>query len=127
MKSNSVGFDNIPISFIKLLLPILLPYIRHLFNFCLTSSQYPAPWKCAKIIPIHKKSRTTDLNDFRPIAILPSLSKCFEKIIKFHYQKSYNGLIYTDITYTFIHIQTLIYTYICNIYIYIYIYITKEY
>lgn len=35
--SKAVGLDDIPISFIKMTLPVTLPYISHLFNFVLTS------------------------------------------------------------------------------------------
>lgn len=80
--SNAIGFDLISLKFIKLFLPSLLPYITHIFNFILTSSKFPSVWKVSKIIPIPKKSLPKSVNDLRPISILSSLSKAFEKIIK---------------------------------------------
>jgi hypothetical protein len=35
-------------------------------------------WKVSKIIPLPKISNSSDFSDYRPIAILPSLSKAFE-------------------------------------------------
>ena len=40
--------------------------------------------KSATIIPIPKKSPTTSLNDFRPVALTPVTTKCFEKLVLRH-------------------------------------------
>ena len=76
IKSNSVGLDNFHPLFVKCLLPKLLPYLVHIFNSIITTSCFPSQWKKTKIIPIPKPQ-----NEFRPIAILPYLSKVFESII----------------------------------------------
>ena len=36
-------------------------------------------WKLAKVIPIHKSDSKLDVSNYRPISILPVLSKVFEK------------------------------------------------
>lgn len=76
VKSNAIGCDNIHPRFIKILLPLILPYITHLFNTIITKSYFPTKWKFAKIIPIPKSN-----TGFRPIAILPFLSKVLEKLL----------------------------------------------
>ena len=76
VKSNAVGLDGICPRFIKVILPVILPFITHIFNTCLMSSQFPDLWKVAKIIPIPKSN-----SDFRPVAILPFLSKALEIIM----------------------------------------------
>lgn len=76
VKSNAIGFDNMHPKFLKIILPILLPHITFIFNTIITKSIYPAHWKTAKIIPIPKAG-----NEYRPIAILPYLSKVFEKLL----------------------------------------------
>lgn len=78
IQSNAEGFDMLCPKFIKLLLQNLLPYLSHIFNTILTSSQYPSSWKYAKVIPIPKSKSCTD---YRPISILPFLSKALEKIM----------------------------------------------
>lgn len=76
IKSNATGLDSLDPLFLKPILPILLPYITHIFNYVLTTSIFPMSWKRAKIIPVPKSN-----NEFRPIAILPFLSKALENII----------------------------------------------
>lgn len=81
IKSNAVGSDEIPIKFIKLLLPVILPILTHVLNFSLTSSCFPASWKIAHILPIPKTNSPKDISDFRPISILTALSKVLERIM----------------------------------------------
>jgi hypothetical protein len=74
--------DEIPIKFIRLILPQTLSHITHIFNAILTSSCFPATWKTSKILPLAKKSNPSALSDYRPISILPALSKALEVIMK---------------------------------------------
>lgn len=81
LKSNATGEDGIPLRFIKMILPHLLRTLTHIINYCLASSTFPDSWKAARIIPVAKKPRPSLPTDFRPISILPTLSKVFEKIL----------------------------------------------
>ena len=38
--------------------------------------------KISIVIPVHKKHDTEDCNNYRPISLLPNISKLFEKLIK---------------------------------------------
>lgn len=76
VRSNAIGCDGICPRFLRIILPYILPYVTYLFNTIIMSSTFPSKWKHAKIVPI-RKSKT----EFRPIAILPFLSKVFEKVI----------------------------------------------
>lgn len=76
VKSNAVGAIDIHPKFIKIILPYLLPFITSIFNKILTTSCFPNSWKTAKIIPLPKSN-----SDYRPIAILPFLSKAFERVL----------------------------------------------
>lgn len=76
IKSNAVGMDCIHPKLLRIILPILLPFITYMFNTILTKSVFPDAWKKAKIVPLPKSN-----NDFRPISILPLLSKVMENLI----------------------------------------------
>ena len=41
----------------------------------------PQEWKCAKVIPLFKEGNHSDLNNYRPISIVPIVAKVFERII----------------------------------------------
>ena len=47
----------------------------------LSNGILPDSLKVAKVIPLHKKGDTALLDNYRPISILPSISKIFERII----------------------------------------------
>jgi hypothetical protein len=82
IKSNAVGMDGVPIRFLKIILPYILPYVTHIFNTVLTTSTFPATWKISKITPLAKSNDPGALSDYRPISILPAISKALEVIIR---------------------------------------------
>lgn len=81
IKSNAVGVDGISLRFIKLILPSVIGALTHIINHSLTSRVFPSQWKIANIIPTAKKKDPTMPHDYRPISILPALSKVFEKFL----------------------------------------------
>ncbi|XP_075156106.1 uncharacterized protein LOC142229425 [Haematobia irritans] len=76
IKSSSKGIDGVGPRFVRIILPLILPYITHIFNHILTTSTYPKSWKRAKIIPIPKTKV-----EYRPISLLPFFSKALENIV----------------------------------------------
>lgn len=79
--SNATGSDNVPICFIKMLSPHILPILVHLFNSIIDSRIYPSIWKKAIVTPIPKSSDPSLPKDFRPISVLPAVSKILEKVL----------------------------------------------
>lgn len=77
MKSNAIGLDEVSLKFVKIILPGILNVITYLFNRCLAENYFPTLWKRAKVIPVPKKGG----KEFRPISILPCLSKVLEKLM----------------------------------------------
>lgn len=82
VKTNATGLDGLPIKFIKIVLPLVLQQITHLFNSIIATSIFPTCWKHAKIIPLRKKPHLSALTNLRPISILCALSKVFEKLLE---------------------------------------------
>lgn len=69
------------IVFISDIINILAPYLAHIFNCCIDNNEFPNLMKFSKILPLFKNGSKTDPSNYRPISILPSLSKIFEKLM----------------------------------------------
>ena len=50
-------------------------------NDALSQGIFPDSLKFANITPVHKKDEATDKQNYRPVSVLPLLSKVFEKVI----------------------------------------------
>lgn len=77
----SAGLDDLDPFFFKLAAYIVSAPITCLFNLSLHTSEFPKDWKSAAVIPLFKGGDKLDLNCYRPISILPCLSKVFEKLV----------------------------------------------
>jgi hypothetical protein len=81
IRSEAAGVDEIQLSFIKLLLPMFLPVLTHIFNHIFVSSEFPRKWKTSVVLPIPKIGSPAKFSDYRPISLLVCLSKVFEKLM----------------------------------------------
>ena len=70
----------IPLIF-KNLSDVLAPKLTHLFRTLFRKGLFPDEWKIAHITPIPKDGPSVDCTKYRPISILPCLSKVAEKLI----------------------------------------------
>ena len=48
---------------------------------CIQYSGFPSVLKPAQVTPIHKKGPTTQMSNHRPISVIPTLAKQFEKLV----------------------------------------------
>ena len=84
---NSEGFDRIPQRIlIDGLNPLLKP-LTDLFTLIFKNNIIPKQWLISKTIPIHKKGPKSNIENYRPIANLCSVTKIFEKLILKRMQK----------------------------------------
>ena len=56
-------------------------YLTSCVNEAILSGKFPDSLKLSNIVPVHKKKDPTDKCNYRPVSILPLLSKVFEKIM----------------------------------------------
>lgn len=67
---------------IKSLTDLLVVPLTKLFNQSIKEGVYPSCFKIVKLIPVFKKGDQGDLNNYRPIALIPVISKIFELLLK---------------------------------------------
>ena len=79
--SKSSGLDNVDTYIIKLVAEDIVPAVTHIVNLSLRKSIFPKSWKIAKIVPLLKKGDTLDPKNYRPVALLPVLSKILERVV----------------------------------------------
>ncbi|CAH2096311.1 unnamed protein product [Euphydryas editha] len=75
------GPDGNPPIFIKQCSPALIEPLSILFNKSLSNGYFPAVWKMAKIVPIHKAGDKKCVSNYRPISILNCFAKVFECLV----------------------------------------------
>lgn len=80
-EKSSYGHDCISTKLLKRVLPALAAPLTHIINLSIMSGTVPEQLKLAKVIPVHKGSDPKLCNNYRPISLLPSISKIFEKVM----------------------------------------------
>ena len=79
--TKAAGIDNLAGKFLRDGAPILATPITELCNLSIAMSTFPENCKVAKLKPLYKKGLKTDPKNYRPISLLPLISKVIEKII----------------------------------------------
>ena len=73
--------DNIPIKIFKQYIPLYSDIITKIFKRIIIDCSFPDNLKYGDLAPIYKKGATTDKTNYRPISLLPVVSKLYERII----------------------------------------------
>jgi len=76
----SSGPDEIPMRLIKFYTMKRPTVILGILNTILQAG-FPDSWRIARVTPVPKKGDLTNINNYRPVSNLPSLSKLFERCV----------------------------------------------
>ena len=79
--SHSSGHDSISINTLKIIRNELSPSITLIINQCLLSGIFQNKFKIARVVLICKKNNKTIIQNYRPISILPAISKIVENVM----------------------------------------------
>ena len=79
----ATGLDRIPACLLKDSAAVITQSITFLVNLSLSTGIVPDEWKQARVVPLHKSGGREVMDNYRPISILPVISKIAEKAVKF--------------------------------------------
>ena len=86
--TKSSGSDGISPKILKMALPYIVESLTYIYNLSIQQNIFPNKLKHAKVIALPKPKRDlSDINNYRPISLLSSLSKPLEKHIHNHLLK----------------------------------------
>ena len=71
----STGLDGIPVRLLKNAASEVAKPLAYLINLTIQTGEIPSAWKEARLMPIFKSGAKNDENNYRPISVLPLVSK----------------------------------------------------
>ena len=77
----ATGYDGISPKIIKFAQPVITNPIKVLINKSIDQSVFPEKLKAAQVSPLFKKNNSLDKSNYRPISVLPTISKFYERAI----------------------------------------------
>ena len=80
--SISTGLDGIGPRLLKLSSGVITKSLTFIVRKSIENGVFPLSWKQAKVTPLFKNGSRDEINNYRPISILPTLSKLIEKFIQ---------------------------------------------
>ena len=82
LKTNkAIGLDKISARLLKNSAHTIALSVTKLLNLSIKTGKFPKLWKCSKITALFKSGDRTNASNYRPISILPTLSKILEKAV----------------------------------------------
>ena len=88
----STGVDNIPAKIVKYCSSSISGILASLSNTTFHLSKFPANLKGAQVVPLHKKNDPLDKENYRPVNVLPIISKAFERVMHTQLSEHFNDL-----------------------------------
>ena len=78
---SSCGFDELSTTLVKNIIPSISGPLSEIVNLSLFTGIVPDKMKIAKVIPLFKSGDNNIYQNYRPVSVLPSLSKIIENIV----------------------------------------------
>ncbi|CAB4010237.1 RNA-directed DNA polymerase from mobile element jockey-like, partial [Paramuricea clavata] len=79
--AKATGIDKISSKILKLAAPAISSSLTYIFNQAITLCTFPDEWKMARVSPLYKNGQKNLPGNYRPISVLPAVSKVMERIL----------------------------------------------
>ena len=89
VNGKATGIHNIPNKVLKDSKHLIAPVLMDIFNLSISTKIFPDDLKVLKVVPVYKSGERENLNNYRPIAVLPTIARVFEKLL---YRQLYSYL-----------------------------------
>ena len=86
VNNKTTGVHDIPNRVLKDSVNVIAPFLTEISNCSLSSKMFPDDSKTGKVTLVFKSVDRDNLNNCRPITVLPTIARGFEKLI---YQQLY--------------------------------------
>ena len=77
----ATGIDDFSAKYLKMAATAISKPLTKILNLSIQNGSFPDCLKKAKVTPIYKRGSKTDVNNFRPISVLPILNSIYERHI----------------------------------------------
>ena len=77
----ATGPDQISARLLRMVAPKIASCLTALFNASLMCGEFPSEWKCANVSPVPKAGDKHDVNNYRPVSVIPVIAKVFESLV----------------------------------------------
>ena len=95
LKTNkAIGLDKVSARLLKNSAHTITTSVTNLLNLSIRTGTFPNLWKCSKITALFKSGDRSNASHYRPISILPTLSKILEKAV---HSQLYQYLVTNDL------------------------------
>ena len=81
LAKTSAGHDHLSMQLMKLAMPFVAQPLADIINKSFIEGVFPDELKIAKVCPMFKSGDQCHISNYRPISILPSFSKVFERLM----------------------------------------------
>ena len=81
INNSSSGYDELPASIMKQCIDSYIEPLTLLINKSIQQGVFPVELRIARIIPLYKGENNKLIHNYRPISVLPFISKIFEKSV----------------------------------------------